>query len=60
MKLQNGEYVSLGALENALKGGNIGSNLVVYLKNGADTTVALIEANEKQLRKFAQEKVRAS
>lgn len=54
VKLQHGEYVSLGKVETALKSHSLVDNVCVYGSSLSTFTVALIQANEVALRQLAK------
>lgn len=54
VKLQHGEYISLGKIENALKSHPLVDNVCVYGGALSSYTVALIQPNEQALRRMAK------
>lgn len=53
MKLQSGEYVSLGKIETELKTNSIVDNICVYAESSKQFIVALVVPNPKHLRDLA-------
>lgn len=53
MKLQAGEYVSLGKVEAEMKTSPLVDNICVYAESSQQYCVALVIANEKALKAFA-------
>ncbi|KAL8150957.1 hypothetical protein V2J09_020765 [Rumex salicifolius] len=55
VKLQHGEYVSLGKVEAALASSNYVDNLMVYADPFRNNCVALVIPSHRELKKWAQE-----
>lgn len=53
MKLQAGEYVSLGKVEAEIKTSSLVENICVYAESSKNYAVALVVANEKALKALA-------
>lgn len=56
VKLQAGEYVSLGKVESELKTCPIVDNICIYGDSSKHYTVALVVPNQQQLAELAQKK----
>lgn len=57
VKLQNGEYVSLGKVESTLKSNPFTDNFCVYANSNYNYIVALGPANEQAIKQLAQQLV---
>lgn len=57
VKLQNGEYISLGKVESTLKSNPYTENLCVYANSAHNYVVALGPANEQAIRSLARQLV---
>ena len=53
MKLQFGEYVSLGKVESELKTNPLVENICIYAESSKNNVVAIVSPDQKNLKGFA-------